>query len=92
MGPLRVSDQSPSEGFLEADHSTRVAWLEDLATVSGFETKTEVFRRVGLWPDVARFNPISQAFFVAEAKHTETPGNQETFWRLLKYRKVLAGC
>lgn len=63
-------------------HEERRAWLDVIARVAGFTTAISV---PGCSPDVLRADPICGAIFLGDAKDTERPTNDETYWRLSTY-------
>jgi hypothetical protein len=71
-------------------HEARAQILEALALLSGF-TAYEVSTALDVGrPDVLRSDPRCGAFFIGEAKDTETPGRTDTRERLSGYVAFLA--
>ena len=71
------------------DHEKRVAILGALANLTGCKQRVSRLPD-GRIPDVLQINSESNALFVGDAKHTETPGNVETRLRLLGYLHWIA--
>jgi hypothetical protein len=71
------------------DHEKRVAILGALANLTGCKQRVSRLPD-GRIPDVLQVNSESNALFIGDAKHTETPGNVETRIRLFGYLRWVA--
>jgi hypothetical protein len=80
---------TPRRGGPSQLHEARVETLTTLATLSGFEFGPDVLP-AGARPDVLLLRARDGAIFVGDAKATETPGNKETYERLMGYAEFLA--
>jgi hypothetical protein len=66
-------------------HTSRVAFLDDLAALAGFTLSLRGRLADGLRPDVVRIDTSKRAVFFGEAKHTEHPSCRATRFRMLRY-------
>lgn len=67
------------------DHASRTAVLETVADLLGYHARPWNELPDGRRPDVLRFRLADEGMFVADAKHSETPGTVSTAQRLRRY-------
>src|SRR5690348_931280 len=66
------------------EHQRRVDFLKTLAQLVGYSVSLPCLPG-GSIPDVLQYSPGNHGLFVGDAKNTETPFNQLTQVRLLRY-------
>src|SRR5690349_7368217 len=71
-----------------SEHQSRVEFLRALVTLAGYSVRLPCLLG-GLIPDVLQFSPSSGGLFVGDAKHTESPRDQQMQVRLLRYLSFL---
>ena len=68
-------------------HEERVVLLGEMADLAGFIIPSRIDAQ--LTPDIVRLHHRYPRLFVADAKATESPGNQDTKRRILFYLKAI---